>query len=58
MRASANNLIVSIYLSPLGIRDNREVLVFDMLEMIGNIGGYLGLLLGWSVMSIVKVNLK
>lgn len=50
------NMLTNLYLSPLGIKDNREVLVFDTLEMIGNIGGYLGLLLGWSAMSIVKFN--
>ncbi len=49
------SLGVSLYLSPLGIKDNTEVLVFDTLEMIGNVGGYLGLLLGWSIMSLVKL---
>ncbi len=49
-------MVINLFLSPLGIRDNKEVLVFDVLEMIGNIGGYLGLLLGWSVMSVVKFN--
>ncbi len=46
---------INLYLSPLGIKDNTEVLVFDTLEMIGNVGGYLGLLLGWSIMSLVKL---
>ncbi len=56
MKGYKFNMLTNLYLSPLGIKDNREVLVFDTLEMIGNIGGYLGLLLGWSAMSIVKFN--
>ncbi len=42
-------------LKPNGITMKKEVLVFDALDMIGNIGGYLGLLLGWSILSLFNV---
>ncbi len=51
-------VFVALYLAPSGITMKREVLVFDALEMIGNIGGYLGLLLGWSAMSLVRLYFK
>ncbi len=44
---------VGIFLAPTGVTEKQEVLVFDALELIGNVGGYLGLLLGWSAMSLV-----
>ncbi len=50
-QANDPDYILRIYLSPNGVLFKKEVLVFDALEMIGNIGGYLGMLLGWSVLS-------
>ncbi len=45
---------IGFFLAPTGVTLKREVLVFDALELIGNVGGYLGLLLGWSAMSLVR----
>ncbi len=54
----SNTISLGLYLAPSGVIMKREVLVFDTLEMIGNVGGYLGLLLGWSVMSLVELCFK
>ena len=35
-----------------GMPYSEEVLVFDFLDMVGNVGGYLGLFLGISILSI------
>lgn len=34
------------------VTEEREVLAFDGLDLVGNVGGYLGLLLGFSAMSV------
>ncbi len=41
-----------ITLKSNGVTLKNEALVFDALDMIGNIGGYLGLFLGWSLLSL------
>ncbi len=50
-KANDPSFNLRIYMSPNGVFSKKEVLVFDALEMIGNIGGYLGMLLGWSILS-------
>ncbi len=37
-----------------GISVEREVLAMDALELVANVGGYLGLLLGYSFWSLCK----
>ncbi len=51
-----NNSSVSlrVYLLPVGVTYQKEVLVFDGLDMVANVGGYLGLLLGWSCLTIFE----
>ena len=42
---------VTLYLSPAVGRE-EETLAFGTSDLVGNVGGYLGLFLGWSVLSI------
>ena len=35
-----------------GILETREFLTYDVTDLIGDVGGYLGLLLGWSLLGI------
>ncbi len=44
---------LGLNLSPGGLFRQREVLVFDALDLIGNVGGFLGLLLGASVLTLL-----
>ncbi len=48
-------IYLKIFLKPIGVSVKKETLVFDALDMVGNIGGYLGLLLGWSLLSLFSV---
>ncbi len=48
-------IYLKIFLKPIGVSVKKENLVFDALDMVGNIGGYLGLLLGWSLLSLFSV---
>ncbi len=52
------SLGLSIYLSPEGLKERTEVLQFDALDLVGNIGGFLGLLLGWSALSVLEASLE
>ncbi len=42
-----------LYLKPGGIPYEEEILMYDMLDLIGNVGGFLGLLLGASILSLM-----
>ncbi len=46
------NLWVWFYLAPGGLIVEKEILVYDFYDLIGNVGGFLGLFLGVSVLSI------
>ena len=43
-----------VFIKPNGAfeEENIEYLVYDVADMIGNLGGYLGLFLGWSLLSL------
>ncbi len=43
---------VHFYLGASGVLYEEEVLVFDFLDLVGNVGGFLGLLLGASLLSL------
>jgi hypothetical protein len=43
---------MGFFLSPNGVTRRMEVLVYDANYLIGNIGGFLGLFLGASLLSI------
>ncbi len=44
--------VVFLFLSSGGVPYEEEVLVFDFFDLIGNIGGFLGLCLGASILSM------
>ncbi len=41
-----------LYLSPAGVLHKHEVLIYDMGDLVGDIGGFLGLFLGASIVSL------
>jgi hypothetical protein len=43
---------LDLYISAAAIRTDSEKLVYDFYDLVGNIGGFLGLLLGWSLLSV------
>jgi hypothetical protein len=45
--------VVHLYLSEGSLQYQEEVLVFDFNDLVGNVGGYLGLLLGTSLLSML-----
>ena len=49
---SSFNQILNVYIVSGGMSFSEEVFVFDFLDMVGNIGGFLGLFLGVSILSI------
>ncbi len=49
---SSFNQILNVYIVSGGTSFSEEVFVFDFLDMVGNIGGFLGLFLGVSILSI------
>ncbi len=49
---SSFNQALNIFIASGGMPYSEEVLVFDFLDMVGNVGGYLGLFLGISILSI------
>ncbi len=46
------NLWIWIFLAPGGLVLEKEILVYDFYDLIGNVGGFLGLFLGVSLLSI------
>lgn len=42
-----------MFLASGGVPHEEEVLVFDLLDLVGNIGGFLGLFLGASLLSML-----
>ncbi len=49
------------FLAPGGVLIESEILVYDMYDLIGNVGGFLGLFLGASILSMydgVKENVQ
>ena len=42
-----------LYLAPGALPVETEVRVFDFLDLVGNVGGFLGLLLGASFLSLL-----
>ncbi len=49
---AVNDLLVWFFLAPGGIVTEKEILVYDGYDLIGNIGGFLGLFLGASILSM------
>ncbi len=45
-------LSISLFLDPDGITVDSEVLAFDFYDLMGNVGGFLGLFLGASILSM------
>ncbi len=43
---------VAFFLSPGGVMSNNEVLAYDEYDLVGNVGGFLGLFLGFSILSL------
>ncbi len=48
-----SNSVLMLTLSAGGISSEKEVLVFDLADLVGNVGGYLGLFLGASLISLL-----
>ena len=44
---------VHIQLKRPQIQETKDYLAYDMSDLIGDLGGYLGLCLGWSILGIV-----
>lgn len=44
--------LINIMLKPGGMPYREEVFVFNRLDLVGNIGGFMGLLLGASLLSL------
>ena len=49
---AAHNYLIGLYLASGSVDHAKEVLVFDLMDLIGNVGGFLGLFLGASIMSV------
>ncbi len=49
---SSTDLILWFYLAPDGVITEKEILVYDLDDLLGNIGGSLGLFLGASILSM------
>ncbi len=49
-----DSLILSYYTASTGLEVEKDILVYDKNDLIADIGGYLGLLLGFSVLSMFK----
>ncbi len=47
-----HNNLIGLYLASGSIDHSKEVLVFDVMDLIGNVGGFLGLFLGASIMTV------
>ncbi len=47
-----HNQVLTLYLASGRLQTQKEVLVFDLLDLIGNVGGFLGLFLGASIMTM------
>ncbi len=45
-------IAVSFFLAPGGIMATSEVLAYDFFDLVGNVGGFLGLFLGVSILSL------
>ncbi len=45
-------LYAAFYLAPGAIMSNTEVLAYDFYDLVGNIGGFLGLFLGVSILAL------
>ncbi len=43
---------IDIFLSPGGVTEDTEVLNYDGYDLVGNVGGFLGLFLGASFLSL------
>ncbi len=43
-----------LYLTPGEVPSHRDVLAFDWMDLIGIVGGFMGLFLGWSVLSLAR----
>ncbi len=55
------NLMAIFFLAPGGVLLEREMLVYDFYDLVGNVGGFLGLFLGASILSMydgVKNNMQ
>ncbi len=46
------NFRVSFFLHPGGLISEREIITYDIDSLVGNVGGFLGLFLGASCLSI------
>ena len=46
---------VDMFFAKSEVIQEREVLIYDFYDMVGDVGGYLGLLLGVSLLSIYEV---
>ncbi len=44
---------MQLMLAPGGILSYREALSYDLIDLVGNAGGSLGLLLGWSLLHLL-----
>ncbi len=44
--------MIGLYLASGSVDHAKEVLVFDLMDLIGNVGGFLGLFLGASIMTV------
>ena len=58
LRTSPINLHVGIYLTKTTLQETVEELIFSGTDMIASVGGYLGLYLGASIMSIYQIGFK
>ena len=45
-------LYAAFYLAPGALMSNSEVLAYDFYDLVGNVGGFLGLFLGVSILAL------
>ena len=49
----SKNWMSEVYIEAAGdVEETREHLTYDYTDLIGDIGGYLGLFLGWSLLGL------
>ncbi len=46
------NLMAHFFVAPGGVLLEKELLVYDLYDLVGNVGGFLGLFLGASILSM------
>jgi len=46
------HLLFALYLSPNGVIISKETMAYDFQDFIGDVGGFLGLFLGASLLSV------